>query len=443
MGPAAAAGVGVGAAQLPGAQRLGVVAAHRQGFELGGLEGAASVQQIRQREAALGVSQLGLGRHALGLRQDLGVVGLQPRAVRLPGLPQQLQLGAALHAGFVQQVLRLLGLRQRAADLALKARAAVERDCDAQRQQPVGLLTVGVVVEGGAQGRVGAPERLRALDQRLRGGDARTCSDHVRALFEQGFNIGRAGAARCGPGAAGLPALGGRVLADPAGQKLRGLQLRQLGRLQIGLCALGLDAGARRVLRRQVTGLQAQLGAARQGLGAVGQRLHSQLPLLRGQQLVISAQRANLLLHAHVLAVGLGRFGGAFGGLGAQAALVAALPGPVQPQRFVEPTAGPVGTGAGAPLQVDRGRAGRERGGRGAVGHKHIGTRGLGGAACGLRLGVLARSLQHLWQVERVGRRRRALGLCRWPGQRGGQGQRSAHGKQVSYAHALFIRWAT
>ena len=144
-----------------------------------------------------------------------------------------------------------------------------------------------------------------------------------------------------GRGGDGLRSVEGwPVGADPAGVHAQG-QAGELGqgeggapgveprRLDIGTGALRLDFRTRRVLGREVAGLDPPHCRIGELLGTLRQGLCRFAPLLRGKEIEEGGMRGQLLLDAHLFEIGAGGERGTLGGRGAKGALAAALPGEV------------------------------------------------------------------------------------------------------------------
>jgi len=109
----------------------------------------------------------------------------------------------------------------------------------------------------------------------------------------------------------------------------------KFGLSHIGLRPCGLNVGARSVLGRHITGLQASLRRLGHGLHAGGNALQLFDAQMRRQPVIERLQRQDALGGDGVLPICLRGLGGLSGGLRAQVTLIAALPGPVQPHALV------------------------------------------------------------------------------------------------------------
>ncbi len=401
-------------AQLPGAVGLGVVGAGDQRLEQRRAQRAPRVEHVGERQRAALERELGLLGDAARARQDVGLEAARARRRRRGFLAQPLQLARGGQAGAGGGALGLRQQRLRTGDLALLRIAPEERHLHAQLDHR-GRGT-GVVAGRGADGDVGLARGERALEQRLRGGVARVGGAHVGALVDEGGNVDRAAlhVVERRPAAAGDERERRRRAEEEAQADRRAVAF-QRGAAQVDGSALRLDLAARLVLRREVARLHALLGDAGQIGGAARHLLHLGDALLRGEQVEVRAERAELLLHADVGQVGVGGVGDAPRSGGAQLALVAALVGPVEADVLLDALAGEDVAAADAVLQVDLRGARRQHRVRRAVGGEDVGARGRGALPGERHVEVLARGEQRLRQAERAGgqhRLRRGGGGC-------------------------------
>ena len=130
--------------------------------------------------------------------------------------------------------------------------------------------------------------------------------------------------------------------------------------LGVGAGALGLDLGAGSLLWCQVAGLHAAHRRAGELDRAALDGADLFNPLLRGQQVVEGAAGGQHLLGQDVFHIGLCGTGRTLGGLGAQGALVAALPDPVQADRLVDALGSQGVAATDAVLQIDLAQLGAQ-----------------------------------------------------------------------------------
>ena len=305
---------------------------------------------------------------------------------------QTLQLQPGGTAGFVQRAFGRFALRQGARGFPLEFVTELQGHLHAQLDHGGG--GAGEMVVRHAPGDVGLLLRAGAFHSSLGGGHAILRRAHIGAGVDQGPQggiVGRLVGPLVGKSVFGADvwhwplghhhqALVMRVQVEHHGQGQCGATALQRHGEHVALGALGFNLQAQGILARQVAGTHTPRRRAGELRRAAGHGFDLQNPLLGRRQVEIGIGGRQQLQSLGFFQIALRGAGGALRDPGAQNAFVAALPGPVDADAFVDAFLCDQIAFANAVLQVDGTELGRQVGKGRAVSRHHV---CLGRSRCG------------------------------------------------------------